>query len=152
MGKIQDRLQHLIVDAMKERNQIRKNAYTNLKTAFMQYTTSKEGAKECELNENGDRVISDTKELSIVKKMHDELIVNGNQYDLPDYIKEASYLEEFIPPAASEEDIVAEVLKHIDTSVGIEKKDMGKIIKLVKEDLQNADGKLVATVVQRYVH
>lgn len=152
MGKIQDRLQHLIVDAMKERNQIRKNAYTNLKTAFMQYTTSKEGAKECELNENGDRVISDAKEIAITKKMHDELIVNGSQYNLDDYIKEASYLEEFIPAPATEDEIVAEISKHIDLDVGVEKKGMGKLIKQVKENLQNADGKLVATVVQRYVH
>ena len=73
MGKIQNMLSKLIMEAMKERNTIKKNAYTNLKTAFLNYVTSKEGVKECACDANGNKVISDEKELSIIKKMHKEL-------------------------------------------------------------------------------
>lgn len=151
MGKIQNMLPSLIIEAMKEKNQIRKNAYTNLKTAFMQYTTSKEGAKECAVDENGNRIITDAKELTIVKKMHDELIVNGTQYNLPDYITEASYFEPFIPAAASKEDIENVLNKLVDSDTGISQKEMGKYIKAVKEQLPNADGKMVSEIVRGYI-
>lgn len=151
MGKIQNVLPGLIMEAMKEKNQIRKNAYTNLKTAFMQYTTSKNGVKECSVDENGNRVISDAKELSIVKKMHDELIANGTQYGLNDYITEASYLEPFIPAAATEDDIRKYIDSFIDSDAGITQKQMGIVIKAVKDALPNADGKMVSDIVRTYI-
>lgn len=151
MGKIQNMLPKLIMEAMKERNTIKKNAYTNLKTAFLNYITSKDGVKECMVDESGNKVITDEKELSIVKKMHKELIENGNQYNLPDYIEEASYLEPFIPAAASEEDIIKVIENLIDVESGISQKEMGMLIKNVKSELPNADGKTVSMIVKKYI-
>ena len=151
MGKIQNMLPKLIMEAMKERNTIKKNAYTNLKTAFLNYITSKDGVKECMVDESGNKVIPDEKELSIVKKMHKELIENGNQYNLPDYIEEASYLEPFIPAAASEEDIIKVIENLIDVESGISQKEMGMLIKNVKSELPNADGKTVSMIVKKYI-
>lgn len=151
MGKIQNMLPKLIMEAMKERNTIKKNAYTNLKTAFLNYVTSKEGVKECECDANGNKVISDEKELSIIKKMHKELVENGNQYKINEYLEEASYLEPFIPAAASEEDIINVIEKLIDTESGISQKEMGMLIKNVKSELPNADGKTVSMIVKKYV-
>ena len=151
MGKIQTMLPKLIMEAMKERNTIKKNAYTNLKTAFLNYVTSKEGVKECACDANGNKVISDEKELSIIKKMHKELVENGNQYKINEYLEEASYLEPFIPAAASEEDIVSVIEKLIDTESGISQKEMGMLIKNVKSQLPNADGKTVSMIVKKYV-
>ena len=150
MGKIQNELPKLIVEAMKEKNQIRKNAYTNLKTAFMRYTTSKEGAKECEVV-NGVKVISDAKEINIVKNMHDELIVNGKQYNLQDYITEASYLEPFIPAAASEEDVKNAITKYVAENGEFTQKQMGIVVKFVKAQFENVDGALVANQIKTYL-
>ena len=119
MGKIQNMLHKLIMEAMKERNTIKKNAYTNLKTAFLNYVTSKEGVKECACDADGNKKKKKKKELSIIKKMHKELVENGNQYKINEYLEEASYLEPFIPAAASEEDIVSVIEKLIDTESGI---------------------------------
>lgn len=151
MGKIQSMLPKLIMEAMKERNTIKKNAYTNLKTAFLNYITSKEGVKECTTDENGNKVISDEKELTIIRKMHKELVENGEQYKLTEYIEEASYLEPFIPKPASEEDIEKVISELIDTEVGIPQKEMGSLIKNVKSKLPNADGKTVSMIVKKYV-
>ena len=144
-------LPKLIMEAMKERNTIKKNAYTNLKTAFLNYVTSKEGVKECACDADGNKVIFDEKELSIIKKMHKELVENGNQYKINEYLEEASYLEPFIPAAASEEDIVSVIEKLIDTESGISQKEMGMLIKNVKSQLPNADGKTVSMIVKKYV-
>lgn len=151
MGKIQSMLPKLIMEAMKERNTIKKNAYTNLKTAFLNYITSKEGVKECTSDENGNKVISDEKELTIIRKMHKELVENGKQYKLNEYLEEASYLEPFIPKAASEEDIERVISGLIDINVGIPQKEMGSLIKNVKGKLPNADGKTVSMIVKKYI-
>lgn len=151
MGKIQNMLPKLIMEAMKERNTIKKNAYTNLKTAFLNYVTSKEGVKECTTDANGNKVISDEKELTIIKKMHKELVENGKQYKLNEYIEEASYLEPFIPKPASEEDIERVISELIDIEVGIPQKEMGNLIKNIKGKLPNADGKTVSMIVKKYV-
>lgn len=151
MGNIQSMLPKLIMEAMKERNKIKKNAYTNLKTAFLNYITSKEGVKECTTDANGNKVISDEKELTIIKKMHNELVENGEQYKLNEYIEEASYLEPFIPKAASEEDIEKVISELIDINVGIPQKEMGILIKNVKSKLPNADGKIVSMIVKKYI-
>lgn len=151
MGKIQSMLPKLIMEAMKERNTIKKNAYTNLKTAFLNYITSKEGVKECTTDANGNKVISDEKELTIIRKMHKELVENGEQYKLNEYIEESSYLEPFIPKPASEEDIEKAISELIDIEVGIPQKEMGSLIKNVKCKLPNADGKTVSMIVKKYV-
>lgn len=151
MGKIQNELPKLIMEAMKEKNQIRKNAYTNLKTEFMKYTTSKEGAKECTVDEKGNKVIADAKELAIVKKMHDELVVNGTQYGLDDYIKEAFYLEPFIPAAASEEDVKNAIAKYVAENGEFTQKQMGLVVKFVKAQFENVDGALVANQIKTYL-
>lgn len=151
MGKIQSMLPKLIMEAMKERNTIRKNAYTNLKTAFLNYITSKEGVKECTTDENGNKVISDEKELTIIRKMHKELVENGEQYKLNEYIEEASYLEPFIPKPASEEDIEKAISELINIEVGIPQKEMGSLIKNIKSKLPNADGKTVSMIVKKYI-
>lgn len=151
MGKIQSMLPKLIMEAMKERNTIKKNAYTNLKTAFLNYITSKEGVKECTTDANGNKVISDEKELTIIKKMYKELVENGEQYKLNEYIEEASYLKPFIPKPASEEDIEKAISELIDIEVGIPQKEMGILIKTVKGKLPNADGKTVSMIVKKYV-
>ena len=83
--------------------------------------------------------------------MHKELVENGNQYKINEYLEEASYLEPFIPAAASEEDIISVIEKLIDIESGISQKEMGMLIKNVKTELPNADGKTVSMIVKKYV-
>ena len=148
MGKIQSMLPKLIVEAMKEKNTFKKNAYTNLKTAFLNYTTSKEGVKECTVDENGARIIPDAKELAIVKKMHTELVENGKQYNMNDYLEEAKYYEPFIPQSASKEEVATAIERYIAENGAYDQKQMGLVIKYVKSQFENVDGALVASEVK----
>lgn len=148
MGKIQSMLPKLIVEAMKEKNTFKKNAYTNLKTAFLNYTTSKEGVKECTVDDKGARIIPDAKELAIVKKMHTELVENGKQYNMNDYLEEAKYYEPFIPQSASQQDVAAAIERYIAENGAYDQKQMGLVIKYVKSQFENVDGALVASEVK----
>ena len=59
-------------------------------------------------------------------------------------------IKEFLPEEATEEDIL-KCFNDVIGQDGVEpiKKNMGTIIKMIKSFLPNADGKLVAQVVQR---
>lgn len=65
-------------------------------------------------------------------------------------LAQANIIQEFLPKEATEEEIIA-VFNNIVNNDGIEpiKKNMGVFIKGIKSRLTNADGKLVAQVVQR---
>lgn len=151
MGKIQTMLPKLIVEAMKEKNTFKKNAYTNLKTAFLNFTTSKEGVKECTTDDNGNRIIPDAKELAIIKKIYTELVENGKQYNMNDYLEEAKYYEPFIPQSASKEDVDGAIEKYIAENGAYTQKQMGLVIKFVKAQFENVDGAMVANEVKAHM-
>ncbi len=151
MGKIQTMLPKLIMEAMKEKNPIKKNAYTNLKSAFLSYQTSKECVKECEVDENGVRIIPDAKEIAIIKKIYTELIENGKQYKLDEYLEEAKYYEPFMPQSASKEQVVEAINKYIAENGAYSQKQMGLVIKYVKSQFENVDGAMVASEVKALI-
>lgn len=156
MGKIFNGFAASIMAATKEKNSEKANALKNLKTKMLEWKTSKEGAKVVNAN-NGE--IPDSQELVIVKKYVTELMGDVETYKTvkPEMAKaaeiEASYLTPFLPAEASESDIrncVEFWMKGQDVT-SIEQKQMGIVIKFVKNELENADGKLVSEIVRRYI-
>lgn len=155
MGQIFNNVNADIMAAMKSGDTTRSNALRDLKNELLKFKTSKEGAKACA--ENGGE-IADAKELSILKKMVNELKAdaqifedNGRKDLAVPRLEEADILSEMLPQEASEEDIRKEIEKFIASVGEFTKKEMGNCIKHVKSVLTNADGKLVSQVVMSYL-
>lgn len=146
MEKIFNSLSGLIMKSMKEKNTIKANALKNMKAKMLEFKTAKNA-----------KPLDDAEEIGIIKKMVTELhndadLFNKNsRNDLAESaMKEAAYLEEFLPKEATLEEIKAAVEQNIEP--GMTMKDMGRLIKLVKSMFDNVDGKLVADTVKEYLN
>lgn len=146
MGKIFDNINGSIMSAMKEKNNEKANAYKNLKAKMLEFKTAKNA-----------KPLDDAAEINIIKKMvtelynDAELFVNNNRNDLAEPAKiEAVYLESFLPKEASEEEIKVVIEEHLTPDMTM--KDMGNLIKTVKSNFENVDGKLVANLVKTYLN
>lgn len=144
---MKNELNSLIMQAMKEHNTTRTETLRAIKTAFMNWETSKEHAGQ---------ELTEADEIQILKKMVKQREESIEEYNnagreelaIEEYAQ-MMILKEFLPKEATEEEILAvyeQVL--IDKDLTPEKKNMGTIIKCIKEMLPAADGKMVATIVQ----
>ena len=140
----------LIMQAMKEHNTTRTETLRAIKTAFMNWETSKEHAGQ---------ELTEADEIQIIKKLVkqreesvEQFMAAGREELANEEHKQIVILKEFLPAEASEKDIL-ECFNDVIGQDGVEpiKKNMGIIIKMIKGALPNADGKLVATTVQKYL-
>ena len=128
----------LIMEAMKNHDTVRTETLRAIKSAFLNWQTSKED------------------EIQIIKKMVKQRQESVEQYlaagrkELADAEQaQINVLETFLPKAASEEDILRAFNQAKETNGWeAEKKNMGLFVKAIKAALPNADGKMVAQVVQ----
>lgn len=131
-------------EAMKEKNEIKKNAIQMVRAGILQI----EKDKGIELtDEQIVELIS--KE---VKKRKDSIAdyEKGGREDLVNQIKEEiSYLEKYLPKQLTEEEITV-IVKEIISELGATTmKDMGKVMKAAKEKMGvSADGKTINKVVK----
>ena len=144
---LKENLNNYILFAMKAGDKIKTEAFRAIKTAFMNWETAKE---------NIGKTFDEQVELQILRKLvasyreaaaqcndgkHDALVKENTEY--------AEIIEELLPAAATEEDI----LNAFNTikAEGIEpvKKNMGLFIKQIKQMLPTADGKTVSMVVSK---
>lgn len=149
---IKERLPILIAETMKSGNKVKLEALRAVKTAYMNWETAKE---------NVGKSITESVEISIVNKLvsqyedtakqcndgkHDELVHEA--------LTMASILRGYLPKPATEDEIL-NVFNHFKNGTAFDspiepiKKNMGTFIKLIKEALPNADGKLVSQVVMK---
>lgn len=147
---MKNELNNLIMQAMKEHNTSRTETLRAIKTAFMNWQTSKEHAGQ---------ELTEADEIQIIKKL-----VKQREESVEQFIaarcgelaneeqKQIMVLKEFLPAEATEEDIVRAFLqvKYVN---GLEpiKKNMGVFVKEIKKILPTADGKLVAMTVQKHL-
>ena len=144
---LKENLNNYILFAMKAGDKIKTEAFRAIKTAFMNWETAKE---------NIGKTFDEQVELQILRKLvasyreaaaqcndgkHDALVKENIEY--------AEIIEELLPAAATEEDI----LNAFNTikAEGIEptKKNMGLFIKQIKQMLPTADGKTVSMIVSK---
>lgn len=147
---MKNELNSLIMQAMKEHNTTRTETLRAIKTAFMNWETSKEHAGQ---------ELTEADEIQIIKKLVkqreesvEQFMAAGREELANEEHKQIVVLKEFLPAEASEEDI----LKCFNDVVGQDnvepiKKNMGIIIKMIKSSLPIADGKLVAQIVQKHL-
>ena len=175
MGKIYDGLSKGIMTAMKNKDSVRTQALKNIKAKMIEFKTSNEGVKVCAVDDaTGERIIPDSSEIAIVKKMAKELEgdievrnsiikslegtddvaqLDKRTNDRDTLVAELAVITEYIPKAATEDDIrkvVNEYLTENGLST-IEQKQMGLVIKYVKGKLTNADGKLTSDIVRTFI-
>ncbi len=134
-------------EAMKEKNEIKKNAIQMVRAGILQI----EKDKGIELS-NEQIVETIAKE---VKKRKDSIpdYERGGREDLVKQIKEEiSYLEVYLPKQLSREEI-ATIVKQIIEEIGASSmKDMGIVMKTAKEKMgASADGKTINEIVKEYL-
>lgn len=147
---MKNELNSLIMQAMKEHNTTRTETLRAIKTAFMNWETSKEHAGQ---------ELTEADEIQIIKKLVkqreesvEQFMAAGREELANEEHKQMVILKEFLPAEATEEDILKAFIQVKDTS-GFEaiKKNMGLFVKGIKTLLPTADGKLVAQIVQKYL-
>ena len=131
-------------EAMKEKNEIKKNAIQMTRAGILQI----EKDKGIEL-ENNQIIEIIAKE---VQKRKDSIAdyERGGREDLVAQIKEEiSYLEVYLPKQLSKEEITEIVKEVIKDTEATSIKDMGKVMKAAKEKMgASADGKTINEVVK----
>lgn len=147
---MKNELNSLIMQAMKEHNTSRTETLRAIKTAFMNWQTSKEHAGQ---------ELTEADEIQIIKKLVkqreesvEQYMAAGREELANEEQKQIMVLKEFLPAEATEEDIVRAFLQ-VKNDNGLEpiKKNMGVFVKEIKKALPTADGKLVAMTVQKHL-
>jgi uncharacterized protein YqeY len=146
MMLLRDKVNTDIAAAMKAKEPIRLSALRMLKAAIM----NKGIEKSHDLDDAEVLQVVST----LVKQRRDsiEQFAKAGRTDLVDKESaEIKILEEYLPPAASAEEIDAAIAAAISETGASSVKDMGKVMKAVMPRLagKNADGRLVNEAVRR---
>ena len=144
---VNDKIDMFIMSAMKAHDTVCTETLRSMKTSFMEWKTSKA---------NVGKTLDEAVEIQILNKMvkqRQESIAEfekAGRTELAEHEKaQLNVIQEFLPLAATEEDI----LKCFNDVIGQDgfeliKKNMGIIIKTIKGILPNADGGLIAQIVK----
>jgi uncharacterized protein YqeY len=137
----------LIKEAILEKNSAKKEAYRAIKAELLLIATGK----------NAPSVIDEATEIKVIRKLisqRDESIAMydaNSRKDLADMYREQNkYLKELLPPEISKEQIQESIYGFYPN--GFTQKEMGKVIKAIKEIYPTADGKLIAETVKNNIH
>lgn len=148
MSQISARITEDMKTAMKAKDTVALNVVRGLKSAIKYAAIEKHGA---------DGELDDTEALAVVRREIKKRQDSISQYeaagrtDLADTEKaEVAVLEQYLPAAMSEADLVALVEAAIAETGAASKKDMGKVMKLVQERSEGrADNKAISTEVSK---
>lgn len=137
-------IDNLIAEARKEQNPIKLEAYKQVKQEFL-------------LRQTKNEEITPGVEVAILKKLVGHYTdqaqmyhINGREEICNEYTAYANELKKLLPEMMSAQEIET----HVDYIIAKNfdgmptKKDMGKIIKMFKENYSNADGAVLANVVK----
>ena len=138
-------IDELIKKAILAKNGSAKEAYRAIKSELLLIQTGCGGQKARPTNE--------TDEVKILRKLIKEREEQISMYeansrkDLADmYREQMKYLKELLPPEVSEYNIKNSIYGLYPN--GFTQKEMGKVIKSVKEIYPTADGKLISNIVK----
>jgi hypothetical protein len=142
-------IDELIKKATLAKNSAAKEAYRAIKSELLLIQTGCGGQKARPTNE--------TDEVKILRKLIKEREEQVSMYeansrkDLVDmYREQMKYLKELLPPEISRDKIQEAVMTAYPN--GYTQKEMGKVIKEIKEIYPTADGKLISEVVKEHIN
>lgn len=137
----------MIKEAILEKNSAKKEAYRAIKAELLLIATGK----------NAPSTIDEATEVKVIRKLISQREESIAMYDansrkeLADMYREQNkYLKELLPPEISREQIQESIYGFYPN--GFTKKEMGKVIKAVKDIYPTADSKLIAEVVKENIH
>lgn len=144
---------------MKSGDKVALRAYKNLKAEIQKVKTAKNA-----------KPYTDATEIQLISKMCKNLedaildFSKAHREDLvSDYTSELEVLKKLLPEPVNESQICSFVEEYClnnnfvgntevqENIIQIPKKEMGKVIKVVKETYPQADGKLISSIVKKYV-
>lgn len=144
---------------MKSGDKVALRAYKNLKAEIQKVKTAKNA-----------KPYTDASEIQLISKMCKNLedaildFSKAHREDLvSDYTSELEVLKKLLPEPVNESQICSFVEEYClnnnfvgnteaqENIIQIPKKEMGKVIKVVKETYPQADGKLISSIVKKYV-
>ena len=141
------KIDELIIEATKNKEELRLNVLRGIKAAFLNYRTAKNA-----------KPLDDTAEIQILKKMvsqREESITMFESAGRKDLVEketeELNILKEFLPAEITQaeiEEAIEKWKKENNIEDKIPKKSMGIVIKYVKSELPMADGKLTSDIVK----
>jgi len=153
-------IDNLIKEATLEKNSAKKEAYRAIKAALLLNNLSKNPKSEGKMinvNIGTDTITLSELEISIIKKeiqIREEQVSMyeaNSRKDLADmYREQMKYLKELLPPEISKEKIQEAVMTAYPN--GYTQKEMGKVIKQIKDIYPTADGKLISEVVKEHIN
>ena len=152
-------INELIKSSMKSGDKVALRAYKNLKAEIQKVKTAKNA-----------KPYTDAAEIQLISKMCKNLedaildFSKAHRDDLvADYTSELEVLKKLLPEPVNESQICSFVEEYClnnnfvgnteaqENIIQIPKKEMGKVIKVVKETYPQADGKLISSIVKKYV-
>lgn len=152
-------INELIKSSMKSGDKVALRAYKNLKAEIQKVKTAKNA-----------KPYTDAAEIQLISKMCKNLedaildFSKAHREDLvSDYTSELEVLKRLLPEPVNESQICSFVEEYClnnnfvgnketqENIIQIPKKEMGKVIKVVKETYPQADGKLISSIVKKYV-
>ena len=142
---LNEKINEMIMSALKGKDNDRANVYRLIKSEFLKYTTAKNA-----------KPLDESAEISILQKMVKQRedanieFIKANRHDLVNANNiEINIIEELLPQAPTKDDI----MDYLDYwyANGIEQKEMGKVIKEVKEKFVGVDGKMTAELVKLFI-
>lgn len=143
---LNNQIDQLIKEAMLEKDALRTSVLRAIKARFLEFKTAKNA-----------KPLDEAAEISILNKMvkdreESAMLYSANgRDDLAEAeLAEVNVLIEFLPRPVTEEELTDAINKVIITIEPI-KKNMGLIIKEVKAKYPQADGKVLAKLVQNFL-
>lgn len=144
----------LIKDALKNKQTVELKVYRNLKSDILNFKTQKNAPEYTEASE-----------ISIIRKYATKMEDAEKQYsqagrkDLATECREElEVLKKLLPEPVNASEIQLYIKKGADymgwsngDKIEISKKEMGQVIKFLKEHFPSADGKMISEIVKEYV-
>jgi uncharacterized protein YqeY len=132
----------LIMEAMKSHDKVASETYKLIKAKILEFKTQKNAPEYTEEAEIKllQKMVKERKETA-------EIYKQNNRIDLADAeLAQANVIEALLPATPTEDDVVKYINEHYPD--GIEKKQMGLVIKDIKSALIGVDGSIVANIVK----
>lgn len=134
-----------IMESMKAHDKVASETYKLLKAKILEFKTAKNA-----------REYNESEEITLINKMisdrlnSTEIYIQNNRKDLADAeYAQIKVLQDLLPALPTAEDIEAYIQEHYTD--GIDKKQMGMVIKEIKNSLPGADGKMTADIVKQHI-
>ena len=131
-----------IMEAMKSHDKVASETYKLVKAKIIEFKTQKNALE-----------YNDEAEIKLLQKMSKErkdtakfYSDNGRPELAEKELAEAAVIDAMLPKIPTEDDVVRYIHEHYTT--GIDKKQMGSVIKEVKSALLGVDGTIVANIVK----